>query len=270
MTTPTAPHPVLRQYYAQDHDRAPFVTALFDGSATHYDRVCGLMSLGSGRWYRQNALVRAGLRPGMRVLDVATGTGLVARAAAGILRDPRAVVGLDPSAGMLREAQRTITAPLVQGQIEHLPFAAERFDFVTIGYALRHVTDLELAFHACRRVLKPGGRLLLLEISLPRSAASRSLIRLYFMRVLPVIMGFRTRNPHARTLTRYYWDTIASCVPPETILEVLRHAGFAGVERRVFAGVVSEYLATRPPGTSPDRQSLRLDAAQRVTAQEAQ
>jgi demethylmenaquinone methyltransferase/2-methoxy-6-polyprenyl-1,4-benzoquinol methylase len=98
----------------------------------------------------------------------------------------------------------------------------------------------------------------------------RSAIRVYFTRVLPVIMRLRTRNPHARTLTRYYWDTIASCVSPDIIVAVLRQAGFAGVERRVFGGVVSEYVATRPPGDSSDGERFGLDPAHRVTAQESQ
>jgi demethylmenaquinone methyltransferase/2-methoxy-6-polyprenyl-1,4-benzoquinol methylase len=245
MTASNAPHPVLKQYYESDRDRQSFVTALFDGAARHYDRVCRLMSLGSGQWYRREALKRAGLRPGMRLLDVATGTGLVARSAIRILHEPRTVIGLDPSGGMLREARKTLSSPLVQGLIEALPFDDERFDVLSIGYALRHVADLEVAFRECQRVLRPGGRLLILEISRSPSAASRWAIRVYFKQVLPGIMWLSTRSPHARMLTRYYWDTITSCVPPEAILEVLRRSGFVDVERRVFGGFLSEYVAVK-------------------------
>jgi demethylmenaquinone methyltransferase/2-methoxy-6-polyprenyl-1,4-benzoquinol methylase len=242
---PRAPHPVLHDYYERDEERQPFVTALFDGAARHYDRVCALMSFGSGQWYRRWALERMGLEPGTTLLDVATGTGLVARVAVQIVRDPRAVVGLDPSAGMLREAQKTLSSPLVQGRVEDLPFGAGRFDFLTIGYALRHAADLEVAFRECRRVLKPGGRLLILEISRAPAPGRRALIRVYFKWVLPLIMRLSTRNPHAHVLTRYYWDTIAACVPPETILDALARSGFADVQRRVFGGVLSEYTAVK-------------------------
>ena len=243
---PGAPHPVLTQYYERDHDRQPFVIDLFDGGARYYDQLCGLMSLGSGQWYRRRALERAGLRPGMKHLDVATGTGLVARPAARILQEPRAVIGLDPSRGMLHEARKHLVGPLVQGRVEDLPFRAGLFDLLTIGYALRHVADLELVFRECLRVLKPDGRLLVLELTLAPSAAGRGAIRFYLTRVLPLIIGLRTRNQHARMLTRYYWDTIAACVPPDTIVASLQRSGFANVERHAFAGVISEYVGVKP------------------------
>lgn len=242
----TAPHPVLTGYYRSNAEREGFVTALFDSSARHYDRLCQLMSFGSGQWYRRQALLRAGVKPGMHVLDVATGTGLVARSALAILGDPRAVIGLDPSAGMLREARRASAAPLVQGQVETLPFPHERFDVLTFGYALRHVTDLEIAFTECRRVLKPGGRLLVLEISRAQSRATRGVLRLYFLHVLPAIMWLSTRSTPARMLSQYYWETIDTCVPPDTILDVLRRSGFVDVHRTVFGGFLSEYRAVKP------------------------
>jgi demethylmenaquinone methyltransferase / 2-methoxy-6-polyprenyl-1,4-benzoquinol methylase len=239
------PHPVLTRYYKDHDERHPFVIALFDGAARHYDRICRLMSLGSGQWYRRWALERAGLRPGMRLLDVATGTGLVARAAVDIVREPGAVVGLDPSAGMLAEARKSFDGALVQGRVEDLPFRPERFDVLTIGYALRHAADLDIAFGECLRVLKPGGRLLILEISQAPSSVSRRLIRLHFTLVLPWAIRLTTRNRHAQMLTRYYWDTIAACVPPETILESLRRTGFGDGRRRVFGGFLSEYTALK-------------------------
>lgn len=243
---PHPPHPVLREYYRADDERQAFVIHLFDGAARHYDHVCRLMSFGSGQRYRRQALERMGLRPGMRLLDVATGTGLVARAAAGIVQDPRAVVGVDASIGMLREARKTLAGPVVQGRMEGLPFAGGRFDILSIGYALRHAADLEVAFRECLRVLKPGGRLLVLEISRAPTPGRRALIRLYFTILLPLLMRLRTRDRHARVLTRYYWDTIDACASPETILAVLRRSGFAEVHRRVFGGFLSEYTAVKP------------------------
>jgi demethylmenaquinone methyltransferase/2-methoxy-6-polyprenyl-1,4-benzoquinol methylase len=233
---------VLRKYYDAEEARQPFITALFDAGARHYDRVSDLIAFGSGRSYRHWTLRRAGLGAGMSVLDVATGTGQVARAARTIVGERGRVIGVDPSAGMLAEARRTPGARYVRGQAEALPFAGG-FDFVTMGYALRHVADLGVTFREFMRVLKPGGRVVVLEISLPRSAILRAALRLHMQHVLPLVMG---RDPSAALLTRYYWDTIAECVPPETILAVLRDTGFVDVGRHVIGGTVSEYLATKP------------------------
>ncbi len=241
-----APHPILKQYYGSDGERRSFVTALFDSAAGQYDRVCRLGSFGSGQVYRRQVLRRAGLRPGMRLLDVATGTGLVAQSALHTLGDPHAVIGLDPSAGMLRVARKTLGIPLVQGRAEELPFTSDRFDMLSIGYALRHVADLSVTFEEFLRVLKPGGCLLILEISRPRSVLAQQLLRVYLQRVLPLIVRLGTGGVEPKQLMRYYWDTIAECVAPETILDVLRRSGFVAVERRGFGGLLSEYVGTKP------------------------
>lgn len=242
----TAPHPVLKKHYERERDRRLFVTALFDESARYYDLVGGVLALGWGPHYRRWTLERAGLRGGMRVLDVATGTGQVAREAARVVHPTGMVVGVDPSRRMLAEARKTATGPLVQGIGEELPFAAERFDFLSMGFALRHVADLEAAFGEYRRVLKPGGRVLLLEITRPRSAPGRWVARIYLRQVLPLLMRIVTGSGKPTRLLRYYWDTIDECVPPATILEVLRASGFERVEHRTWGGIMSEYVATKP------------------------
>src|SRR2546422_552069 len=137
-----APHRALTEFYRQPDKRAHFVSDLFDHSARDYNWISSALSLGSDRSYRRYALRRAGLRPGMRMLDVATGTGLVARAALDLGVSPSDVTGLDPSPGMLAENQRRRPNQLVQGFGETLPFQDAIFDFVTMGYALRHAEDL--------------------------------------------------------------------------------------------------------------------------------
>jgi len=244
VTESIPPHPVLEEYYRVKADRQSFVDELFDGAARYYNHIGRMLDLGSGPMYRRQALQRAGLKPGMRLLDVATGTGLVARG------------------GMLREARMALSGPLVRGRAEVLPFRSDSFDMLSMGFALRHVEDLEIAFDEYRRVLKPGGRLLLLEVSRPTSRIMRWVIRTHFQRVLPWLTRISTGNDPAGLLMRYYWDTIDRCVPPETILDVLRRNGFVDVTRRVYVGFLSEYVAAKPRrSVSADGEMRGIDAA---------
>jgi demethylmenaquinone methyltransferase/2-methoxy-6-polyprenyl-1,4-benzoquinol methylase len=205
-----------------------------------------MLDLGSGPMYRRQALQRAGLKRGMRLLDVATGTGLVARGGVEILGDPRRVFGVDPSVGMLREARMAVTSPLTRGRAESLPFQSDSFDMLSMGFALRHVDDLEITFDEYRRVLKPGGRILLLEVSRPDSRIMRWVIRTHFQRVLPLLTRLSTRSQPAELLMKFYWDTIDQCVPPATILDVLRKTGFVDVKLQRTYLLINEYTATKP------------------------
>ena len=238
-----SPHPILSAYYADGDGKRGFVGQMFDATAGDYDRVDRLLAFGSGSWYRRQALLRAGLAPGMRMLDVAVGTGLVAREAVRILGDARSVVGVDPSAGMMAAAAAGGPA-LVQGRAERLPFADAAFDFLSLGYALRHMSDLEAALREFRRVLKPGGRLLLLEITPPEGRLARAALKLYMRGVVPWLSRAVARHPETPLLYRYYWDTIEACASPGQVLATIGAAGFAGADRVVQLGIFSEYRAT--------------------------
>jgi demethylmenaquinone methyltransferase / 2-methoxy-6-polyprenyl-1,4-benzoquinol methylase len=237
------PIPVLPEYYASAAEKQRFVRQLFDATARDYDRVQHVLDLGSGSWYRREALRRAGLAPGMRMLDVAVGTGLVAKEALGIIGDSGSVTGVDPSAGMMAGVVAEKLA-LVRGRAEALPFAAHTFDFVALGYALRHLADLEQVSREFYRVLKPGGRLLVLEITRPAGRLARTLLRTYLRGVGPLVSRIVGSGRHAPTLYRYYWDTIEACAPAERVVATIAAAGFTRISKRSQLGFLSEYYAT--------------------------
>jgi len=242
-TAPRAPITLLRQYWSDEGSRRRYVDHLFDDTASDYDFVERLLGLGTGPWYRRQALARAGLASGMRVLDVATGTGLVAREALRIIGPTGTLVGLDPSAGMLGQAA-SLKVPLVRGFGERLPFGTATFDFVSMGFALRHVSDLEGLFREMHRVIKPGGTACILELTRPTRLVAP--LRFFMTRAVPAAAWIFGRRKQARDLMRFYWDTIEACVPPEDVLAALQRAGFGAPKRNVAIGMFSEYVGRKP------------------------
>ncbi len=107
--------------------------------------------------------------------------------------------------------------------------------------------DLETTFREYRRVLKPGGKVLILEVTKPASGFGNFFFRLYFGRIYPALTQLFTRSRDARDMMRYYWETMDACVPPERVLEALRAAGFAKVDRIRMGGIFSEYTAVKDP-----------------------
>jgi demethylmenaquinone methyltransferase / 2-methoxy-6-polyprenyl-1,4-benzoquinol methylase len=241
--TPVAPHPPLREFYGEAGERERFVADLFDGSAPWYDWAIAFLSFGSGNWYRRQVLTRAGLQKGDRVLDIATGTGVVARAAAAITGNHSSVIGLDPSIGMLVAGRQKARFPNVQAMSERLPFRDASFDLITIGFALRHFADLDAVFRECARVLRPQGKLLILEITAPESKIGRVFLGAYMGGIVPAAAAILTRRARVAKLLRYYWATTRDCVRPPVILAALQSAGFRDTQRNVDMGLFSEYTA---------------------------
>ena len=240
------PHPVLPDYYGSHDQRTTFVRRLFDDTAPHYDRINDIFSLGSGARYRRQCLIRAGLRPGVRVADIAIGTGLVAQEAVAVVGPQGEVIGLDLSAGMLAVARSKLDIPLVQGSADRLPLGDNTVDFVTMGYALRHVSDLLAAFREFRRVLRPGGTVLLLEIARPTGRLQRAFVSGYLGVVVPALCRWITGQAMTRTLMQYYWDTIENCVPPDVILNAMEAAGLIELRCDTDLGLFRSYSGRKP------------------------
>jgi demethylmenaquinone methyltransferase / 2-methoxy-6-polyprenyl-1,4-benzoquinol methylase len=243
-TGSSLPHRPLPAYYQDEDQHQRFLREIFDDTARDYDRIEAILALGSGPWYRRKALERAGLAAGMQVLDVGVGTGLLAREAQRIIGPQGRLVGVDPSPGMMAQA-RLPGASLLSGRAEALPVADAQADFLSMGYALRHVSSVQASFAEFQRALKPGGRLLILEITRPRSRLGRALLKLYMRALVPAVARLVARQAQSARLWRFYWDTIDACIEPEQVIAALQQAGFTDVQRHVELGLFSEYTARR-------------------------
>jgi demethylmenaquinone methyltransferase/2-methoxy-6-polyprenyl-1,4-benzoquinol methylase len=202
---------------------------MFDRIAPVYDAMNRVMTVGlDQRWRR--VTVREAVRPGDRVLDACCGTGDLGVAARGA--GAGSVVGVDFSERMLERARRK--APeleWVPADVLALPFEDASFDAAVVGFGVRNVEDLEAALRELRRVLRPGGRLGVLEITTPRGIL-RPFYRLWFDRIVP-LLGRLLPGGDAYT---YLPASVRRFPGPEDLAELLGSCGFAGVRFKLFAG----------------------------------
>jgi demethylmenaquinone methyltransferase/2-methoxy-6-polyprenyl-1,4-benzoquinol methylase len=204
------------------------VRTMFDRIAPVYDAMNRVMTAGLDRRWRR-ATVAAVVRPGDRVLDAACGTGDLALAAKRAGGD---VVGLDFSPAMLERARRKDAAiEWVQGDALALPFADASFDAATVGFGVRNLDDLAGGLRELRRVLRPGGRLGVLEITRPRGPL-RVFYSLWFDRIVP-LLGKVLPGGAAYA---YLPASVRRFPPPDELAALLEESGFASVDVRLFAG----------------------------------
>ena len=208
------------------------VRGMFDRIAPVYDLMNTLMTAGVDARWRQATIRAAAPRPGDRVLDVATGTGKLALLAAAAVGSDGEVMGLDVSQAMLDRARRAAhragdTARAIRwesGDAMALPLADASVDVVTIGFGLRNLPDIDAALAEMVRVLRPGGRLAVLEIAGPRAGLPRALFRTWFRGVVPRL-GRLARQPQAYA---YLPASLDRYPPPD---EIERRMLAAGLDR---------------------------------------
>lgn len=221
-------------------DKARRVRGVFDSVAPKYDLMNDLMSGGMHRLWKQFTLSQTNLRPGQRALDVAGGTGDIARGMAAQVGEQGLVVLSDINGAMLAHGRnRLIDAGLlrgvsyVQANAERLPFPDSTFDCVTIGFGLRNVTDKAAALASMRRVLRPGGQLLVLEFSQPVAPGLKPLYDAYSFRVLPVLGKVVAQDEDSY---RYLAESIRKHPDQETLLGMMRDAGLEDCRYHNLAG----------------------------------
>lgn len=209
----------------QGEEKVAAVRSMFDAIAPRYDLVNRIMTFGLDVRWRRRALRDLRLSPGSTVLDLAAGTGDFCRELtdAGIR-----AVGVDLSYGMLANARTS--APLVQADILRLPVPDAAVDGVTCGFALRNLVDLPPFFAELARVVRPGGRIALLDVGEPSNRLVRFGHGIYFGKVVPLIGGALS-DPAAY---RYLPESVAYLPEPAALLDAVRRAGFADASRTLL------------------------------------
>lgn len=239
------------QRAGSDHSRE-YVGSLFDRIAPRYDLLNHLLSAGIDRRWRRRAVEHLGAVHPATILDLATGTGDLAIEAMRL--GPSRIVGIDIAPQMLERAREKLTArgltlpvSLALGAAEALPFPDDCFDGVMVAFGVRNFEDLDGGLSEIFRVLRPGGRLVVLEFSHPRRF--RAPYFFYFTRILPLIGRLVSRHTEAYT---YLPDTVLRFPEGEAFLEVLASRGFVQRrQERLTAGVATVYAASKPRTPKP-------------------
>ncbi len=221
---------------------------MFDAIADRYDFLNHLLSAGLDKRWRMQAIDALELTGRETVLDLCTGTADLALAATGRHVPARRVIGVDFSAAMLQIGQEKIRArpvpvALVRGDATRIPLADGSVDAATIGFGIRNVEHPEMACRELVRVLRPGGRLVILEFSLPRQAALRGLYLWYFRKILPLIGRLVSKHKSAYT---YLPESVQAFPSPTEFSRQLRDAGFGTVRAIPLTfGVVYMFAAIK-------------------------
>lgn len=228
-------------------EKAKLVGRVFDSVANRYDVMNDAMSLGIHRLWKRVALEHTGLRAGMRALDLASGTGDLALKMAGIVGEKGLVILSDINQSMLSEGRAKLDNAGVVGNVDYclanaqcLPFPSNHFDCVTIGFGLRNVTDKGMALREMARVIKPGGRVVVLEFSKPVSPLISKAYDLYSFTALPTLGKILAKDADSY---RYLAESIRMHPDQEALKALMIESGFDHVDvQNLTLGVVALHI----------------------------
>jgi len=220
------------------------VAAMFDGVAKRYDLVNDLLSLGRTKAWRRSATAIIAPKPGMKILDLAAGTGSSSEPLAAAGAD---VIPADFSEGMLAAGRKARPhLPFTKADALNLPFTEDEFDVVTISFGLRNTADIDKALREALRVTKSGGRLVVVEFSHPVWRPFRTIYTNYLMRLLPAIARITSSNPDAYI---YLAQSIRAWPDQAALAARITAAGWSEVEWvNLTGGVVAVHKAIKAKG----------------------
>jgi demethylmenaquinone methyltransferase/2-methoxy-6-polyprenyl-1,4-benzoquinol methylase len=230
-----------------EREKAQRVRGVFDSVASKYDLMNDLMSMGMHRAWKAYTVALAHVRPGDRVLDIAGGTGDLTRSFARQVGEQGVVVHTDINEAMLRTGRDRmlddgLCLPTVACDAEHLPFPSESFDLVSVAFGLRNMTHKDLALAEMARVLKPGGRLLVLEFS-KVAAPLRKAYDWYSFNILPKLGQWVAGDSQSY---KYLAESIRMHPDQDTLKDMMKSAGFGHVDvHNLTAGVVALHMGIR-------------------------
>jgi demethylmenaquinone methyltransferase/2-methoxy-6-polyprenyl-1,4-benzoquinol methylase len=231
--------------YTADGSKREQVEHMFDSISPKYDLLNRLFSMGVDQGWRRKVMRLVAQEPVNSLLDVATGTADLAILAS---KQVNEVVGVDISAGMLAHGREKVKArnldariTLQQADSAALPFADGRFDAVTVAFGVRNFEDLERGLREMLRVLKPGGRLFVLEFSKPRKAPMKQLFRFYFHRVMPTVGRLVSKDSAAYT---YLPQSVDAFPEGDDFVRILERCGGKGSRAMpLTGGIATLYIA---------------------------
>jgi demethylmenaquinone methyltransferase/2-methoxy-6-polyprenyl-1,4-benzoquinol methylase len=231
-------------------DKAGLVRGVFDSVASRYDLMNDLMSGGIHRFWKRFTIELSAARPGQTILDIAGGTGDLAAKFSRLVGRDGTVILADINAAMLEVGRDRLldkgasgNVEVVQADAQYLPFRNDSIDCITIAFGLRNVTDKALALASMLRVLKPGGRLLVLEFSKPTSPMLAKLYDQYSFQILPAMGRLIAQDADSY---RYLAESIRKHPDQEVLLEMMEDAGFVDCRyHNMTGGIVAVHVGIK-------------------------
>ncbi len=236
--------------YEEDRDsKKQQVSKMFNNIAPYYDFLNHFLSLGIDKNWRKKAIRELQISQPQHILDVATGTADVAIALAKTLQ-PKQVIGLDIAAEMLDIGRKKVkqqdlseVVELIDGDAENLPFENNTFDAVTVAFGVRNFENLLAGMNEIQRVLKPNGKLVVLEFSKPRLFPLKQLFQFYFKYILPFIGKITSKDPKAY---RYLYESVQAFPDGKEFIKVMEKAGFQQNQQKSLTfGISSLYIGNK-------------------------